>query len=96
VKSWKREKRKGRTETMITIANFDEACKAISTDEGGELFSDITGMDTDVLVAIAKGDVNVRELAKAALAGRGIVANGGGYSAAWAGFENAKKFWRNF
>jgi len=81
---------------MKTVQTFDDALKAFATDESAEFFSDITGMDTDVLVAIAKGEVNVRELAKATLANRGLVANGGGYTAVWAGFENAETFWRNF
>lgn len=68
----------------------------MGTDDGAEILSAITCANTELLVAIATGKINAKEVAKAALASRGMVANGGGCSAAWAGFDNAKKFWENY
>lgn len=81
---------------MNAIKTFDDAVSELNTDDGCERLAGFRMMDTDVLIAIARGDIDAVAVARAVLAGRGMVANGAGNTAAWAGFANAEKFWRNY
>lgn len=82
---------------MKTIKTFDEAYKGIcGDDESVEQLASISSASNALLIAIATGKVDAVEIAKAALACRGIVYNGSEESGTWAGFDNAKAFWKNY
>jgi hypothetical protein len=71
------------------MKTYDEIAKAMKDETVSEKLSYITSLtDTKVLLDIVNGKINAVELAKWAIANRGL-----GKTGEWVGFDNAKKIW---
>ena len=77
---------KKQTTALATPATFaGEAMRALVGEDRALVFN---GTSTAALAALATGNVSAQDLAREALAARGVNAAG-----AWIGFEAARKFW---
>ena len=68
------------------MRNYNEINKAMKTIAMDKKLGTLTGLDTDVLVSIASGEINMIDFAKWALANRGLNKQG-----KWVGFFDAAK-----